>query len=1082
MRKMLLATAVALGPLCVATGAMAETVISTNTTTPIQTATANNGAPDDVRISSSGTVNVTAANTAAVTLNSPGAKVTNQGTISMENLTTDGQTGILIVAGGSGSVDNAGQITITDDLSRPDSNNNGFGDGPWAHGSNRFGIHALGDFTGDILNETAGAVIVHGNNSAAIAIDGTLTGNFTNAGSFSLFGDNGYAVHLHNVTGALNIKGGVTVNGAGSTAVQLDGDVGGRVSFGGTINNTGYSVTTHPTSANDAKLDPSEKQIGGAGLVVAGNMAHGVLLDSPPTTSTTNPDVDGDGVADNTQGGSSINIFGTAPALKVGSSAKDITLGVVGTTVAASAADYNYGLILKGSITANSVFDHLSAIGVDIGDTSGNGHAVNIAGGIRNSGSIITQAYENNSIALRLGNNTFAPSLLNSGTITANTDLTTPAGQAIAVLMTSGSHTATLTNSGAISANVFGSGSVAPASSAIAIADFSGALTDIENRGAIFTGVGPDTSDPNTTPADEAAAHSGVAIEASANTTGLTLHQFKAAAADGDPLIVGAINLGSGADTVNIEAGSITGDVNFGTATAGNDSLSITGGSTVTGKILDGDGHLNIAVTDGTLLNKNPAQLTVNNLSVGTKGTMIVTIDPNAAGDSGFKVNGSATLADGSTLGTRFSSLLQPGAPTLQFTLIQANAGQLTIGSGANISSVTANTPYLFVVTPKTDQVAAGRLYVEVSRRTAAEAGMTASQTAAYDPVYQALNADTALRTAFLDQTTRNGFFNLYNQLLPDHSGAQLFSLASGVDAVSRALGDRRPAAAPGETSGWVQEINFYSKKDDTSSFGFTTNGFGVASGVERGGSLGAVGVSLAFTSSDQKDPFSQGDENLSSNLVEAGLYWRAGGEHWRAWTRAAAGYAWLDSVRQFVYVPSTSTTVGSVVKKSTANWTGYTASAAGGVSYEMKFGRWFARPELNAEYFYLSEEAHREGGGGTGFDLDIGKRAGHIFQASAMLNIGGKFGPDGWLQPEIHIGYRDNVSVDGGTTTASFIGVAGGTPFSLLADNLEGGGPVAGFRILANGGMGFLALEGDADLMKAYKRYQLMIRAGYRF
>ena len=76
MRRILV-TAVALGPLLIASGAMAETVISNERTTPIATATANNNAADDVRIASGGSVRV--ATGAAITLNSNNTVVTEGG-------------------------------------------------------------------------------------------------------------------------------------------------------------------------------------------------------------------------------------------------------------------------------------------------------------------------------------------------------------------------------------------------------------------------------------------------------------------------------------------------------------------------------------------------------------------------------------------------------------------------------------------------------------------------------------------------------------------------------------------------------------------------------------------------------------------------------------------------------------------------------------------------------------------------------------------------------------------------------------------------------------------------------------------
>ncbi|MGM9451680.1 hypothetical protein RRF55_29455, partial [Klebsiella sp. K47] len=69
----------------------------------------------------------------------------------------------------------------------------------------------------------------------------------------------------------------------------------------------------------------------------------------------------------------------------------------------------------------------------------------------------------------------------------------------------------------------------------------------------------------------------------------------------------------------------------------------------------------------------------------------------------------------------------------------------------------------------------------------------------AYDVLYAGLADNEVIRAAMLNQTDRDGFFNIYQQLLPEHSGGPLLSLASGVDAVTRALTGRNAAAAPGE-------------------------------------------------------------------------------------------------------------------------------------------------------------------------------------------------------------------------------------------------------------------------------------------
>ncbi|MDF2900243.1 MAG: autotransporter, partial [Phenylobacterium sp.] len=92
LRHVLFAAA---SPLCLLAGAaQAESVISTTISTPVATATATNGAPDDVRVSSTGVVQPTAG--AAITLNSNN-KLTNEGTIKIQN--ANDATGILVLGG-----------------------------------------------------------------------------------------------------------------------------------------------------------------------------------------------------------------------------------------------------------------------------------------------------------------------------------------------------------------------------------------------------------------------------------------------------------------------------------------------------------------------------------------------------------------------------------------------------------------------------------------------------------------------------------------------------------------------------------------------------------------------------------------------------------------------------------------------------------------------------------------------------------------------------------------------------------------------------------------------------------------------
>lgn len=1097
--RILLATAVAIAPLMAAAGVQAqttptpETVISTARTTPISTATATGTAPDNIRFATGGSIAVTSG--AAVTVNSSNNVDLDAGSnIKMEKA-ADGATGILVQGGNTANITVGGAINITDSIEEyTDTDKDGDLDGPLADGSNRYGVRVTGPLTGKVLVEGTGAIKVEGNNSAGLAIEGPLTGNLTNLGTIAVLGDNTYGVHVTGpVTGDVAILGTVTAQGENAVGVALDSNVQGGVKLQGIVSATGYRYLTPPpvrpaTGANPNvlyldELDADDLLQGGPAVRIAGNVTGGVLFDVGPqyakggvegdddgdgvkngdedddgdgVKNRDDTDRDGDGLPDASEGTSTIRGYGGAPAVQVGSTTQAITLGAVGT------GDEAYGLINRGSIEASGLYANVNATALQIG---GLGQSVIVDGGVLNSGTIASIAKDGNSTAVLIGAGAATPGLVNTGFIQA-TGVTSGEHSVTGVNIAAGASLPSFDNSGQITAAAGGS-----KADAIGVRDESGTLTSFRNTGVIAAAVS--TTDDNAVVGD------AIAVDLSKNTTGVTFTQDAIVVPgntlpdvdnDGvpdtkEPVIRGEVRLGSGADFMDIRNGAIVGDISFG---AGADRLSITGGAAVTGKLSDSDGLLDIDITKGTLDARQTGQIDVTSLNVGADGKLIVTLDPanNPTGEnSGFKVNGVANVATGAELGVRFNSLIQGET---RFTLIDAD----TLNAGTiDPDGLQANSPYAFVVKTEVD-AAAGDIDVVARRRTAEEAGMIGVESAAYDSIYGALGQNEAIRNAILSQTGRDGFFDIYEQMLPDHSGGPLLSLASGVDAVTRALTGRNASAAPGETSAWVQEINFYADKDKTDSYGFRSEGFGVAGGVERGTSMGAIGLSAAFTSSDLEDPEAAAEEVLSANLLELGLYWRAQGQYWTTWARAAGGYASFNATRKLV--------ADGINLKNESDWHGFTLAAAGGASYERNFGRLNVRPEIYGEYFSLSEDARTEKGGGDGFDLEIDDRDGHMFSGVAAVNIGYGFGKDGWIRPEVRVGWRQNFSVDAGTTIARF--ASGGDAFTLDPASIEGGGPILGFRLNIGNDLGMLAITGDAELLEDYVRYTLLLRASFKF
>ncbi len=489
--RALLAASVALGALALAQGAWAETKVGDGSK-PIDTGTINNGQPDDIDLT--GTLTLKSGTAITQTSNN---FITVDGTINMAN-TANGSIGILGQGGKTGSITNNGSITLSDGSSRTDTiNNDGIADGAWAKGENLCAIcvAGAGTFTGSVANASGAQIIVTANNSYGISIGGTPTGtttlvtgsstagdngtissmsggltdtltafvgNLTNAGVINMTGDNDYGiVTTAPITGAVNIAGSVNVVGANSVGVGLYGDVSGRVVFGGSITDTGFSSTTAPTNStalNKVLATKSDVQNGGPAVVIAANMSQGVLFDAAPVLSTSNPDVDGDGVPDANQTTSTVSEIGSAPAIQIGSSTKNIELGIVGTPVTAFAADYDFGLIIKGTVASSGIYSGFSATGVEVGITSPTAPnmGVLIDGGVRVSGSISAAAIDQAATGIQFDALSEADLLRVDGSITATSaaQLGLDTHDATTVLIENGATVKAITNSGILEAEL----------------------------------------------------------------------------------------------------------------------------------------------------------------------------------------------------------------------------------------------------------------------------------------------------------------------------------------------------------------------------------------------------------------------------------------------------------------------------------------------------------------------------------------------------------------------------------------------------------------------------------------------------
>lgn len=579
MKRLFVSAAVL--PILAATAAQAETKISTATTAPVRTSTVAAGQPDHITIEAAGSIAPTTAG-AAVTIDS-GHAVTNNGAITFTGV--NGATGIQVNPGVPMALTNNGTIAVVEEYTATDTDSDGDLDGPFAQGSNRFGIRALGGATafGNIVN--AGVIQVEGNDSGGVSIETRLEGSLTHSGSITVVGDRSVGLRVDGASGDVQVRGSVGVQGEGSTGVQV-GQIDGGLLLQAAINATGYRSTDRLSDAARATLDADDLKQGGPAVRITGSIARGVLLDRPPTdSSTTDTDEDDDGIIDTSESTATIAAFGSAPAIEVGGTAP-IALGAVGT------GEYAFGFVNRGNISASGVNDGITGNAVRFGA------GVTVQGGLRNWGgsTIVARAFGAQSTSILVNAGANVPYLLNNGTVGAE--------------QTGGLHDAR------------------------AIVDLSGSLTLIENTGVIRSVIATPTGVTQTGKA--------IALDLSANTAGATVRQLSFSTAD-TPQIGGDVLFGSGDDRLELRAGALAGTMSFG---AGSDALVIAGGATATGRIVDTDGRLAIDVQDGRLTVGNTETVNLTSLNLGSKGVLAVNIDPTLTA-ARFNVAGAATLAAG---------------------------------------------------------------------------------------------------------------------------------------------------------------------------------------------------------------------------------------------------------------------------------------------------------------------------------------------------------------------------------------------------------------------------------------------------
>ena len=1005
MRHLLASTGLGTLAIVMASSAAAETAISTATTIPVTTS-----ALGDIHVTSTGSIKPTSG--IAVTVNSS-SFVNNEGTIAIQG--ANDSAGIVANPGLTGNITNSGTITIDENYTPTDSDNDGDLDGPFALGSNRFGIHVIsgGTYTGNIVH--SGTITIEGNNSAGIALDSALTGavNLTN-GKIGVIGNDSVGIRTGAVSGNVNIGSGsnVAVQGQNAVGVLLGGDIGGALTLQGSVSTTGYRYTTAP--ADPSKLDADDLLQGGPAVLISGNVAGGILLDTRPADNDPNStDEDGDGIADSSETTATLASYGAAPALKIGSTSQDISIGAVASSSA------GHGLVINGNVGANGVYSGISATALEVGGT---GHAVNIAGGLTLSGAIGATASGANATAIHLGGGASVPQIVVSGSVTSNGGGTATAVSR-AILIDSGATVNSITNSGTIFATRSGT-----SGTAAAIVDQSGTLGLVQNSGSIGVANAAALGD------------SATAIDLSANTTGATVRQLAAASGKPAPTITGNILFGSGGDTLDIQAGTVTGNVDFG---GGSDVMSLAGTSAFHGTLANSSG-LALNVGAGTTLDlQNAGTVSLASLTTGAGASLGVHIAD--AGFTSYNVAGTANFATGTKIAVTFDQI---GTAPGNYVIIDAG----TLVGGQNLTSSIVTLPFLFNST-LTPDASTGQVTLGVQLKASSDLGLNRSERQIIDAVLGAADADSGVAGVLLTIADSSTLKSTLQQMMPEHAGG-VFETATKPSRLAADI-----LAQPRMSKGlWLQQVAWGSSKSVGDTSTYKLGSWGTVAGYDVPvGPVGNVGVSLGYYFG--KDHHNGAE--LVSNHYEAGVYWRGNLGPIHAWARGTAATLNFDSTRNFSGLDEGAT----VTRSADGEWNGRLYSGSAGVSYEAHAGRLSIRPNASIEYYKLHEKGFTETGGGDAYDLTVRARDSKETAANAMLALGYDFmraedQESAWLRLELEGGRRQILSGSVGDTVASF---GSSTPFTLTADDRTSGWR-GGLRLLGGGSSVTFFAEANAE------------------
>jgi uncharacterized protein with beta-barrel porin domain len=1051
-----------------------DLTISTATTTPVATSNPDGtSTPGNITVASGGSITVTAGQT-AVTVNSSNS-VSNSGTISSNN--ANNTTAILLVGGNTGSVTSSGTISLVEDHTITDTDNDGDLDGEFAVGLNRYGIRLQSGptFTGNISN--TGAIAIEGEQSAAMRLDALLTGNLTSSGAITVTGDDSYGVQIGGgaaggVTGDVTLTGAMTVRGENSNGLLVGAPIGGGLNISGVWNVTGYRMTTPPPAAT--VLEPNDTAQSGAAIAVHFSVADGVTLRGIGAEDDDDDDGDGELNEVDDNAAAAIAVFGSSPAVLVQADpSANLVLG---------ANSAGFGLQMRGSITAAGTYRGFSATGIRV--QGAGGASSTVTGGASIEGILIARALEADAYGVVVGNDGVMPQILVRGSTTASVN-SDAARNAYGILLEAGANVPAIVNSGTIAGNYFGE-----TGNANAIVDRSGSLTSITNSGVIAAAIVATDDNPADNVPPPPVTGSAIAIDVSAATAGVVVEQRALATpftdddatddvTDLTPAIRGDVRFGGFNDTLNLLAGSIRGDVSFGN---GADVFTVNNGATFTGSIRDLDGNLTINVVNGALNLEGSGLLNITSATFGANADLNVALSVNASETTNIVASGTVTFLPGAAV----TMSVPVGLPDFGAqAFLTANGGMF--GAANVVGPVTGTgAPFIYntaitLANPLAADGAPNALMASFDLKTAAELGLNTNQASAYTAIVEALRRDADAAAAMTAIETQSGFFDAYADLMPNYAPGATELAATAIQQMQSATSNRMAATrlqGLDEVSLWGQEIAYGLDRQPATvnSQAFSGQGFGFAGGIDGPTDNGGLfGLSASFIASEAEEE-GRPDGEISMWLGQANAYYGT-----------ALGPIDLDFVvglgagkmqsRRFVEIGSGFRAV------SEAEWIAYEGHGAIRASAPLAASDWFViTPQVALTYIGLNEEGYAEEGGGAAIDQDVDT----AFSQRLWGDVGVEFatrwrwGANGVFAPRLYAGYRGNLLDEETERTVRF--VSGGPAFTLTDEGVGEGGPLVGLGFDATNGYSTISIGYEGELGDQVERHSLNAAIRFRF